>query len=74
MGNGKTSEEFVRSCLAGGSVTFAWIWAINAKPLEKLIIWGRAVTSDAAHFAKLYKLALLCDLWVKTVYNNSKTV
>ena len=40
-------------------------WGINAPPLEKLIIWGRAVTSDPAHFAQLNKSALIHDLWVK---------
>ena len=37
-------------------------WGINAQPLEKLIIWQRAVTSDPAHFAQLDKSALICDL------------
>ena len=32
---------------------------INAQPLEKLIIWGRAVTSDLAHFAQLDKSAFI---------------
>ena len=41
-------------------------WGIlNAQLLEKLIKWGRAVTSDPAHFAKLDKSALIRDLWVK---------
>ena len=31
---------------------------INAQPLEKLIILGRAVTSDLAHFAQLNKYDL----------------
>ena len=40
-------------------------WGINAQPLETLLIWGRAIVSDPAHFAQLDKSALILNLWVK---------
>ena len=53
-----------RECVCNIIIYLASGWEINAQPLEKLIIWGRAVTSDPAHFAQLNKSTLIHCLWV----------